>query len=68
MRLTINIVKDVSQSNDNILSALTQYSEIIRSNRADLVQTQGAVTTSANAGSTAGEAQDEALNLDMLNS
>jgi hypothetical protein len=61
---SIDMVKEVAQSNDSILSALTQYSEMIRSNRADLVQPSPGSTQAS--GQTAEQVQ-EGLNLDMLN-
>ena len=73
---SVDMVKEVAQNNDTMLSSLTQYSEVIRSNRADLQPSvdygsqveaeplaQG--DTDADAGAAAG--QDESINLDMLN-
>ena len=66
---SINIVKEVSKSNDDVLTQLTQYSEIIRSNRADLLQSDSAVSQPAHTARKAQteESTGEAINLDMLN-
>ena len=71
---SINMVKEISQSTDSVLSALTQYGEVIKSNRADLRPPEAVPTSApASAESNASEEQSqgiseqEALNLDMLN-
>ncbi|RKM57184.1 ATPase [Butyrivibrio sp. X503] len=65
---SVNMVKDITASNDSVLSALAQYGEVIKSNRADLrppevapipVQEQAPVTDG-------GLTQQEAINLDMI--
>ena len=66
---SLNIVKDVSKHNDDVLTQLTQYSEVIRSNRADLLQNNAAApqTTHTARKPQSDEASGEAINLDMLN-
>ena len=71
---SINMVKEISQSTDSVLSALTQYGEVIKSNRADLRPPEAVPASTAPADGVATEEQQaqgiteqEALNLDMLN-
>ncbi len=65
---SVNMVKDITASTDSVLSAFAQYSEVIKSNRADLrppevnpvvVPDQAPVTDG-------GLTQQEAINLDMI--
>ncbi|MBR4669822.1 MAG: ATPase [Butyrivibrio sp.] len=66
---SVNMVRDITASNDSVLSALTQYGEVIKSNRADLRPpevTPIAVPDQAPA-MEGGLTQQDAINLDMIN-
>jgi hypothetical protein len=75
------MISSITQSNDSILTALTQYGEIVKSNRSDLQQPTVS-SPSASASSSSDDTSyldaddatsampaipDDALNLDMLN-
>ncbi len=70
---TLTMVKEITQSNDSILSSLTQYSEMIKSNRASLTPPEvtpiSSDTQPAQAqadGEAGGLSAEDTVNLDII--